>query len=104
MKITNYFVDYMVYVSLLGKSLFLAFGKGFLGLRKIFTPGHTSAGPTEAAASGRGSVTCYNSKSNGGSERAIRSLKDCLKRDGVKKLTQEILDRLTFNINGHPQD
>ena len=46
----------------------------------------------------------YNIKSNGGSERAIRSLKDCLKRDGVKKLSQEILDKLTFNINSHPQD
>ena len=34
----NYLVDYMVYASLLGKSLFLAFGKGFLGFRKIFTP------------------------------------------------------------------
>ena len=38
MKITNYLVDYMVYASLLGKSLFLAFGKGFLGFCKIFTP------------------------------------------------------------------
>ena len=37
-KNTNYYVDYMVYVSLLGKSLFAAFGKGFLGFRKIFTP------------------------------------------------------------------
>ena len=45
----------------------------------------------------------YNSKSNGGCERAVRSLKDCLKRDGVKKITQEIMDKLTFNINNHPQ-
>ena len=46
----------------------------------------------------------YNSKSNGGCERAVRSLKDCLKRDGVKKITQDIMDKLTFNINGHPQE
>ena len=46
----------------------------------------------------------YNSKSNGGCERAVRSIKDCLKRDGIKKITQEIMDKLTFNINGHPQD
>ena len=38
MKNTNHYVDYMVYVSLLGKSLFVAFGKSFLGFRKIFTP------------------------------------------------------------------
>ena len=38
MKTTNYFVDYMVYASLLGKSLFLALGKGFFGFCKIFTP------------------------------------------------------------------
>ena len=40
MKITNYLVDYIVYASLLGKSLFLAFGKGFLGFCKIFTSEH----------------------------------------------------------------
>ena len=39
----------------------------------------------------------YNSKSNGGCERAVRSLKDCLKRDWVKRITQEIMDKLTFN-------
>ena len=37
MKYANYYVDYMVYASLLGKSLFVAFGKSFLGFRKIFT-------------------------------------------------------------------
>ena len=40
----------------------------------------------------------------GTNTQAVRSLKDCLKRDGVKKITQEIMDKLTFNINGHPQD
>ena len=38
MKYVNYYVDYMVYLSLLGKSLFVAFGKSFLGFCKIFTP------------------------------------------------------------------
>ena len=46
----------------------------------------------------------YNSKSNGGCERGIRSLKDCLKRDKFKKVTQQVLDELTYNINSHPQD
>ena len=38
----------------------------------------------------------------GTNTQAVRSLKDCLKRDGVKKITQEIMDKLTFN-NNHPQ-
>ena len=38
MKYANYYVDYIIYVSLLGRSLFVAFGKSFLGFRKIFTP------------------------------------------------------------------
>ena len=38
MKYANYYVNYMVYASLLGKSLFVAFGKSFLGFREIFTP------------------------------------------------------------------
>ena len=38
MKYVNYYVDYMVYVLLLGKSLFVAFGISVLGFRKIFTP------------------------------------------------------------------
>ena len=39
MKYANYYVDYMVYASLLGKSLFVALGKSFLVFCKIFTPG-----------------------------------------------------------------
>ena len=46
----------------------------------------------------------YNSKSNRGCERGIRSLKDCLKRDKVKKVTLPILDELTYYVNSHPQD
>ena len=38
MKNTNNYVDYKVYASLLGKSLCVGFGKGFLSFRKIFTP------------------------------------------------------------------
>ena len=45
----------------------------------------------------------YNSKSNGGCERAVRSIKENLRKEGVKKMTQDILDKLTFNINNHPQ-
>ena len=46
----------------------------------------------------------YNSKSNGGCERGIRSLKDCLKRDKIKKIPQQVLNELTYNITTHPQD
>ena len=38
MKYAIYYVDYMVYATFLGKSLLVAFGKGFLGFCKIFTP------------------------------------------------------------------
>ena len=31
-------------------------------------------------------------------------MKDCLKRDDVRKITQEMLDKITFNINAHPQE
>ena len=46
----------------------------------------------------------YNSESNGGCERAIRSVKHRLTRDGVRKLTQEVLDKITFGINSQGQD
>ena len=45
MKYVNYYVDYMVYVLLLGKSLFVAFEKCFLGFCKIFTPDPDIASP-----------------------------------------------------------
>ena len=38
MKNTNYFVNFMINAKLWGKSLFLAFWKGFLCMRKIFSP------------------------------------------------------------------
>ena len=41
MKNTNYLVDFMVYASLLGKSLFLSFGKGFHVFVK-YSPLHQS--------------------------------------------------------------
>ena len=45
----------------------------------------------------------YNSKSNGGAERSVRSLKDVLRKELVKKVTQEKLDEITYLINQHPQ-
>ena len=35
---------------------------------------------------------------------AIRSLKHCLARDGMRKLTQKVLDKITFGINRQAQD
>ena len=34
----------------------------------------------------------------------IRSLKHCLTRDGMRKLTQKVLDKITFGINRQAQD
>ena len=34
----------------------------------------------------------YNSKSNGGVERSVRSIKDVLRRENIKKVTQQKLD------------
>ena len=45
----------------------------------------------------------YNSKSNGGVERSIRSIKDVLRKQEIKKVTQEKLDEITYLINQHPQ-
>ena len=46
----------------------------------------------------------YNSKSNGGCERSIRSIKEGLRKDNVKKVTQQKLDELAYLLNQHPQD
>ena len=49
-------------------------------------------------------TSLYNSEANDGCERAIRSVKHCLTRDGVRKMTQEVLDIITFGINNQAQD
>ena len=46
----------------------------------------------------------YNSKSNGGVERSVRSIKDVLKRENIKKVTQQKLDEICYLVNQHPQD
>ena len=46
----------------------------------------------------------YNSKSNGGVERSVRSLNDVLRRENIKKVTQQRMDETTYLINQHPQD
>ena len=46
----------------------------------------------------------YNSKSNGGCDRSVRSLKGCLRRDKVKKIRQQKIDELTYLLNQHPQE
>ena len=45
-----------------------------------------------------------HSKSNSGVDQAIRSVKHYLTRDSIKKVTQELVDRITFSINNHAQD
>ena len=45
----------------------------------------------------------YNSKSNGGSERSVRSIKYVLRRDNIKKVTQQKLDEVSYLINQHVQ-
>ena len=46
----------------------------------------------------------YNSSSNGGAERCVRGVKHVLYRDGVKSVTQEMLDKITFLSNSHAQE
>ena len=46
----------------------------------------------------------YNSKSNVGVERTVRSLKDVLRRENIKKATQQKIDETTYLNNQHPQD
>jgi hypothetical protein len=48
-------------------------------------------------------TSAYNSCSNGGAERSVRALKHVLNRDGVKTVTQEILDKICFLSNSHNQ-
>ena len=44
----------------------------------------------------------YNSKSNQ-AERCVRSIKDVLRRDNIKKVTQKKLDEVSYLINQHVQ-
>ena len=46
----------------------------------------------------------YNSKSNSGVERSVRSIKNVLKRENIKKVTQQKLDEICYLVNQHPQD
>ena len=46
----------------------------------------------------------YNSKSNGGMERSVRSIKDVLRRENIKKVTQQKLDKICYLINQHPYE
>ena len=46
----------------------------------------------------------YNSKSNGGVERSVRSIKDVLKREKIRKVTQYKLDKICHLLNQHVQD
>ena len=46
----------------------------------------------------------YNSKSNGGVERSVCSIKDVPRRDNVKKVTQQRLDERSYLVNQHVQD
>ena len=35
---------------------------------------------------------------------AVRSVKHCLTRDGVRKMAREVLDKITFGINSQATD
>ena len=49
-------------------------------------------------------TSLYNSKPKGGVERSVCSLKDCLRRDNIKKVTQQKIDETIYLINQHSQD
>ena len=46
----------------------------------------------------------YNSASNGGAERTVRSIKEFLRMENIKKVTKELLWELTFKENNHVQN
>ena len=48
-------------------------------------------------------TSAYHPKSNGGSQRAVRSIEDVLRRDG-RKITKEILAKVIFAINCHQEE
>ena len=48
--------------------------------------------------------SAYNSASNGGAERTVHSIKEFLRKENIKKVTQELLQELTFKVNNHVQN
>ena len=49
-------------------------------------------------------ASAYNSSSNGGAERVVRSIKLYLRKKNIQKVTQELLQKLTFQVNNHIQN
>ena len=49
-------------------------------------------------------ASAYNSSSNGGAERVVRSIKEYLRKENIQKVTQELLQKLTFQVNNHVQN
>ena len=48
--------------------------------------------------------SAYNSASNGGSECTVKSIKSFLRKEGIQRVTQELLQRICFKVNNHVQD
>ena len=46
--------------------------------------------------------SAYNSASNSGAERTVRSIEEFFRKENIKKITLDLL--LTFNINNHVQN
>ena len=49
-------------------------------------------------------ASAYNSSSNGEAEREVRSIKEYLRKENIQKVTQELLQKLTFKVNNHVQN
>ena len=46
----------------------------------------------------------YNTSSNGGAELIVHSIKEFLRKENNKKITQELLQELTFKVNNYVQN
>ena len=47
--------------------------------------------------------SAYNSASNGGAERVVQSIKQFLRREGIKRVSQEFLQKISFKVNNNTQ-
>ena len=48
--------------------------------------------------------SAYNSSSKGGAERVLRSIKEYLRKENIQRVTQELLQKLTFRVTNKTQN
>ena len=51
-----------------------------------------------------GKASAYNSSSNGVAKLVVQSIKEYVRKENIQKVTQELLQKLTFRVNNHIQN